>query len=193
MGIPQDLNATYTYGDYLTWDNDQRWEIFDGTPYAMAPAPTRKHQDVSMNLSVLLKNFLKDKPCRVYAAPFDVRFPQGNEADKDVDTVVQPDIVVVCDKNKLDDAGMRGAPDLIIEILSPSSLSRDQIEKRALYEKHGVKEYWIIHPVEKITWIYTLQTDGQYGKPVIVDQEGSADVGILPGLTITMNEVFAEE
>ncbi len=138
------LNPRFTYGDYRLWMGDERWELIDGEAYLMSPAPSRRHQKASMGLAVQIGNFLVGRPCQVYAAPFDVRLPEDDEKDDAVATVVQPDIAVICDPSKLDDAGCRGAPDWIIEILSPSTSARDRVDKRDLYQRHGVREYWVL-------------------------------------------------
>jgi Uma2 family endonuclease len=136
----------YTYDDYCQWQGDERWELIDGEAFLMSPAPRLRHQSIVGELNRQLANFLLDKPCRVFVAPVDVRLPHGDESDHEVDTVVQPDLVVVCDSEKLDDAGVRGAPDLVVEILSPATASRDEILKRDLYQRHGVREYWLVDP-----------------------------------------------
>ncbi|MCA9712927.1 MAG: Uma2 family endonuclease, partial [Myxococcales bacterium] len=128
------LHPRFTYGDYRQWMGDERWELIDGEAYLMSPAPKRRHQRASMGLSAQIANALEGGSCQVYAAPFDVRLPDGDEADDDVATVVQPDVVVICDPAKLDDAGCRGAPDWVVEILSPSTTARDRIDKRDLYQ-----------------------------------------------------------
>jgi Uma2 family endonuclease len=115
----------------------------------MSPAPTRRHQDIVVALSRQIATFLRTHTCRVYTAPFDVRLPRGGEADDLVESVVQPDISVMCDQEKPDDAGCRGAPDWIIEVLSPGKAAKDQIEKRELYQRHGVKEYWLVQPLDQ--------------------------------------------
>ena len=116
---------TYTYGDYLSWPDEERWELIDGIPHSMSPAPSRVHQEISMELARQIANHLIGKNCRVYAAPFDVRLPKGGEKDEQIETVVQPDLVVVCDESKLDERGCKGPPDLIIEILSPHTAAKD--------------------------------------------------------------------
>lgn len=143
----------FTYGDYATWPEGERWELVDGHPRATSPAPGRVHQGVLAQLVARLVTYLADKTCRAYPAPFDVRLPRGDEADDEVDTVVQPDLSVICEPGKLDDKGCRGAPDLVVEITSPSTASYDQIAKKALYERHGVREYRIVHPVDHIVWV----------------------------------------
>ncbi|MBA2410335.1 MAG: Uma2 family endonuclease [Gammaproteobacteria bacterium] len=173
----------YTYQDYCAWSDDERWELIDGQAYNMSPAPTRRHQDVVMELSRQIANFLRAHPCRVYTAPFDVRLPRAAEADAQIDTVVQPDISVICDANKLDDPGCRGAPDWIIEVLSPGTAAKDQIRKRELFQRHGVKEYWLVHPIDRILTVYKLETQ-EYGKPDIRATEGSTEVATIQGFEI---------
>ncbi|MFW6029628.1 MAG: Uma2 family endonuclease, partial [Halanaerobiales bacterium] len=134
----------YTYSDYLNWTDGKRYELINGQVYTMSAAPYRRHQSISGELFRQIANYLFDKKWDVYDAPFDVRLPEGEEDKDEILTVVQPDIVVVCDEDKLDKRGCRGAPDLIIEIISPSSAGRDRKDKRDLYEKHGVREYWLV-------------------------------------------------
>ena len=119
------LEERFTYGDYLTWDDGERWELIDGVPYNMSPAPTVRHQAISRELSTEFALYLRGKPCQLFAAPFEVRLPEVDESDELVETVVQPDLSIICDKSKLDEAGCRGAPDLIVEILSPSTAHKD--------------------------------------------------------------------
>jgi Uma2 family endonuclease len=178
----------FSYGDYRQWPADERWELIDGEAYAMAPAPSRLHQEIAVELTRQIANQLRDHRCRVYAAPFDVRLPKNDEADQRIDTVVQPDLAVICDPAKLDDKGCRGAPDWIIEILSPDTAAHDQIRKRALYEHHGVREYWLVHPVDRILTIYRLTENESYGKPDVVELEGTTAVASLPGLEIQWPE-----
>jgi len=192
MGQPAYKEADHpTYGDYLTWPEDERWELIDGVPYNMTPAPSRRHQDLVVELGAQIRDFLRGKPCKVYVAPFDVRLPDANEADEVVLTVVQPDVAVICEASKLDDKGCRGAPDFIIEIVSPSTSPKDQIEKVALYERHGVKEYWIVHPWDNLLTIRLLGADGKYGIPTIRKGEGRVQVATLPGLEVDLDSVFA--
>ena len=190
----------YSYADYLTWDDGQRWELIDGEAYllqgavGLAPAPLRQHQRLSLALAAQLYLYLKDKPCKVYDAPFDVRLSSEAQAsDNYADTVVQPDIVVVCDKSKLDERGCNGAPDLVIEITSPSTARMDLTIKFDLYEKHGVKEYWIIHPAEKTVMVFKLQENGRYGVPDRYAESGTVPVPLLGDLVIDLAELFVEE
>jgi len=180
----------FTYADYCTWPEEERWELIDGEAYAMVPAPTRRHQDMVVELVRQIANHLQGNDrCRVYVAPFDIRLPDRDEADEAVVTVVQPDIAVICDPAKLDDKGCRGAPDWIIEVLSPATAAKDQIQKRALYERHGVREYWLVHPVDRILFMYRLGANG-YGKPQVLPTSGSCDPVAGPGLTIDWDRIF---
>ncbi|HEY9069270.1 MAG TPA: Uma2 family endonuclease [Candidatus Ozemobacteraceae bacterium] len=192
MPNPNRANSitTYTYGDYLNWPEDKRWEIIDGEPFNMTPAPTTLHQVVSGNLFGLLWTFLQEKPCKVFHATFDVRLPKDNEADENVKTVVQPDIVIVCDEKKIDERGMRGAPDIVVEILSPSTASRDHILKRRLYERHGVKEYWLIDPTNRIMHVYRANAAGTFEGFEPLDDQAVLETPILPGLSIRLADVF---
>ncbi len=179
----------FTYGDYCGWPDDERWELIDGVAYDMSPAPSRAHQDFVVGLIRQISNFLDDKPCRVYVAPFDVRLPDADETDEHIQTVLQPDIAVICDESKLDDKGCRGAPDWVIEILSPSTAAKDMIQKRANYERHGVREYWLVHPLDHVLTIYRLE-DGAFGKPEIQVTEGNTPVAVLEGLEIDWSGVL---
>ena len=150
-----DLTKEYTYTDYLMWQFSERIELLRGFIKKMSPAPSRKHQDYSRNLSFSILKIIEKSPCKMYIAPFDVRLPIPS-AKKDT-TVVQPDICIICDLTKLDDYGCNGAPDLIVEILSPGNSKHDADTKFRLYEEAGVQEYWMVEPEEKLVLIYTLQ------------------------------------
>ena len=180
----------FAYGDYLTWPEEERWELIDGVAYNMTPAPSRAHQEILVDMLRQISTFLLEAACRVYAAPFDVRLPKAGEADADILTVVQPDIAVICDPAKLDERGCRGAPDFIIEIISPATAVKDQIHKVALYERHGVKEYWLVHPTDRLVTIRLLEADGRYGLPRIHEAKGTLPVATLPGLEIDLDAVF---
>ncbi len=188
-------DVRYTYADYLTWPDNERWEIIEGVPYAMSPAPGRKHQAMNRVLLRTIANFLVETggPCQVYTAPFDVRLPKENKAEKETDTVVQPDLVIICDKRKLDAQGCLGAPDMVIEIASPSTIRKDMVEKLKLYEKHKVKEYWLVLPGERIVSVYCLNEQNCYDKPEVYTADDQAPVKTLEGLMISLDEVFAAE
>ena len=181
---------TYTYGDYLTWLDDERWELIDGIPYNMTPAPSRSHQVISRELLLQIAIYLTGKTCEVYAAPFDVRLPKGDEEDELIETVVQPDLVVVCDPKKLDERGCRGAPDWVVEILSPETAAKDMKIKRDLYERVGVKEYWLIDPANKTVQIYTQGDDRRYGRPEVYAAGDQVKACIFPDLIIDLAKVF---
>ncbi|HOF01595.1 MAG TPA: Uma2 family endonuclease [Spirochaetota bacterium] len=183
----------YTYYDYKNWNDGERYELIDGEVYNMSPAPRKSHQIISMNLSRIFSSYLKGKSCKVFAAPFDVRFPEyQDQNDDDIETVVQPDISIICDNDKLDDAGCKGAPDLIVEILSPHTSRKDLNEKFYLYEKHKVKEYWVIYSYERLLHVYKLGEDGKYGSSIIYGLDDKLSPTIFPELIVDINEVFEE-
>ncbi|MDP2832400.1 MAG: Uma2 family endonuclease [Pseudomonadota bacterium] len=183
MGLPQHKTEYYTYADYQTWPDDTRYELIDGVAYAMAPAPTRTHQNLVLELARQVATALRGKPCQAFVAPFDVRLPQAGEGDEQIDTVVQPDVLVVCDETNLDERGVRGAPDWVAEVISPSSAARDQIVKLALYERAGVLEYWLLHPTDRLVTVYHL-INGSYGRPEINEMIGSLAIGVLADVTV---------
>lgn len=191
MGLPRRDIEYHTYADYCSWPDDVRYELIDGVAYAMGPAPVRRHQGILLELARQVANILEGSPCRPYIAPFDVRLPKTDEIDNEVDTVVQPDLVVICDRAKLDDKGCRGAPDWVVEVLSPSTAGHDQILKRALYQRVGVREYWLVHPVDRIVTIYTLNF-GSYGVPDVRELVGTLAVGVLPEIVIDWERVVRE-
>lgn len=181
----------YTYADYLNWDDDERYELIDGEPYMMSP-PLRIHQKVSGELFAQLHSYLDGKQCEVYHAPFGVRlFEEEGDRPEDVTTVVEPDLVVVCDPNKLDDRGCKGAPDLIIEILSPTTRRHDRVIKQALYQRAGVKEYWIVNPEDKTVQVLTQQ-EGYLLPHEDYGREDMAKVNVLEDCSIELRKVFSE-
>ncbi|MBL1262784.1 Uma2 family endonuclease [Methylomicrobium sp. RS1] len=190
MGLALKDTLYHCYGDYLTWPDNVRYELIDGVAYMMAPAPDVAHQDVAGEIYFQVRQALQGKSCRAFIAPIDVRLPKCAESDDQVDTVVQPDVLVVCDPGKIDRRGIRGAPDWIVEVLSPSTAGHDQIKKRRLYERHGVREYWLVHPVDRVLTVYRLQ-DNEFGKPEIYELKGETAVGILPEIVIRWDELAA--
>lgn len=178
----------FSYADYQNWPNDERFELIDGVIYNMN-APMRFHQEICMELYRQLANFFLNKICKVYPAPFDVRLPKKSKNEKEIFDVVQPDASVICDPKKLDDKGCLGAPDLIIEVLSSSTSSRDHITKRALYERVGVKEYWLVDPDGRIVMAYKL-INGLYQKPEIYNDEARISSVLFPELEIDLKTVF---
>jgi Uma2 family endonuclease len=189
MGLARRDQQHHIYADYLTWPEEARCELIDGAAYLMSPAPTLEHQEFAGEIYFQLRRALAGKPCRAFIAPVDVRLPQGEETDEQVDTVVQPDVLVVCDASKLDRRGMRGAPDLVVEVLSPATAGHDQIRKRRVYERAGVREYWLVHPVDRVIAIYRLE-NGEYGKPDVREMHEDTPVGILPGVSVAWEELL---
>ena len=175
----------YTYEDYLACDDDTRFELIDGVMYLMA-TPTRVHQQILGELYARLYNFLRGKPCKVYFAPFSVRLSVGEGRD----TVLEPDLVVVCDKEKLDDRGCVGAPDMVVEILSPSTSKKDRTLKFNKYRQAGVRELWIVDPGDKTVTVYMLM-NGEYTARAYDDSE-TVPVHILDGCSIDLPGVFAD-
>lgn len=191
--MEQPIEKYYTYADILSWEEDERAEIINGNLYMMAP-PMRIHQDVSNALETQIQDFLKDKPCKMYHAPFGVRlFEQDGDSPEEVDTVVEPDILVVCDLSKLDKYGCKGAPDFIIEILSPSTARHDRFVKLNLYQRAKVKEYWIVDPLNNTVDVCLPDENGRLVVSAIYTRNDIAKVNILPGCTIDLSKVFPEE
>ncbi len=166
----------YTYADLSRWPAEERWELIEGIPYAMSPAPSANHQRISIALASQFHAFLKGKTCEAFPAPFDVRLPLPSEDDMTT-TTSSAGSTVVCEPEKLDARGCIGAPTLVVEVLSPDTAARDWREKLHLYEQRGVPEYWIISPGEQTLLVFT--------------RNEQAPVGVLPGLTIDLVEVFA--
>jgi Uma2 family endonuclease len=183
--------AYHTYGDYLVWSGTYGDELIDGTAYVREPpAPSPPHQAVAFELGRQIGNALKDKPWCAYGAPIDVRLPKASEEDDQVDTVVQPDLLIVCDPEKVDTRGVRGAPDWLAEILSPSTTRHDQVVKLPAYERSGVREVWLIEPIERTLTIYRLE-GGHYGDPTILKMKGRTQLTAVPDVTIDWDEVVA--
>ena len=178
------------YGDYRRWPDDLRYELINGAAYLMAPAPTTDHQTVVLELAFQVRTALEGARCRILLAPVDVLLPHGGEADDEVDTVLQPDLLVVCDPAKVVMHGVRGAPDWAVEVLSPSSAGHDQTIKLAAYERAGVREYWLVHPGDRVLTVYRAGADG-YGKPDIQELSGETAVGVLPGVTVRWEPIVS--
>jgi len=193
MELLLDLNKRYTYADYLMWFDSKARELINGIIKEMSPAPRLSHAVICKNIyrhldSIVLRN--KGK-CQVFFAPFDVRFPkQGETADDKIDTVVQPDICVICDLTKLDERGCCGAPDMIVEVLSLSTYKKDITEKFALYEESGVKEYWLVHPKDKAVHVFLLQENGKYDEGTIYEAPGQVPIHIFNDYLIDLDGIF---
>mgnify|MGYP003644063003 CR=1 FL=1 len=185
---PSSSFAGYTYADYLKWDYEEIIELIKGKIFAKAAAPNRRHQEVSTILTSKLWYFLKNHSCKVYSAPFDVRFSKDPEYSK-TDSVVQPDISVICDPTKLDDKGCWGAPDLIVEILSPGNSRVEVQNKYELYEEYGVREYWVVHPTDCTVLIYTL-IDGKFQPSRLFTSGDHINSSVIPGFSLDLEEVF---
>ncbi len=194
MELQLDLTKRYTFADYLTWLDDTRRELIDGFVRLLFPAPKRIHQKISGELHGIFWNFLKNKKCQLFYAPFDVRLPKNGEKDgNQIYTVVQPDICVVCDSLKLDDYGCLGAPDFIIEIVSLSNTKHVVETKFQLYQQHGVREYWIVLPETKLINVLLLNEKGKYEMVGMYAEDSKVPVNIFNGdLQIDLAEVFAE-
>jgi Uma2 family endonuclease len=188
-----DLNKTYSYADYLMWRFKERVELFKGKIWAMSPAPNRRHQKYSQNLNFVLHDYLAGQTCDLYTAPFDVRLldKKKSKVDKDVYTVVQPDLCVICDRSKLDDLGCIGAPDLVVEILSPGNSKKEMDIKFDLYQEAGVREYWIVQPADHTVFIYVLENERYIGlKPFTEGQFITSQC--FPGLKVEVAAIFKD-
>ena len=182
-----DLTRQYTYADYLTWRFTERVELLRGWVAKMSPAPNRYHQEISLELTILLKTALRDNPCKLYVAPFDVRLPRTNGGE----TVVQPDLCIVCDEAKLTEQGCTGAPDWVAEIISPGNSKKELDQKFALYEEVGVKEYWIVHPLDRSILRYVLNDKGAFeGLAPRTEDSNAVEFSIFPGLALVGADIF---
>jgi len=187
--LPQERRCSYA--DLLEWDDNTRYELYNGQPVALA-SPSNVHQEISVELSSQLHTYLRGKMCKVYTAPFDVRlFESAGDRPEDVDIVLQPDLVVVCDRSKVDRHGVHGAPDLVIEILSDSTRRIDRLIKFNLYQRAGVPEYWIVDPDAHTVAVHLLQ-DGQYGSPDFYVANAKIPVAILDDCIVDLALVFQQ-
>ena len=186
-----DLAKTYSYADYYKWQFDERVELINGKVYEMSPAPNRLHQDIVVNILISIKNFLQDKRCKVYVAPFDVRLPKKGMDDKSIFTVLQPDVCVICDITKLDKKGCVGGPDIVVEVLSNGNNSKELKNKYDVYEEAGVKEYWVISPQNQTVTIYTL-VDGKFQPSRIMVQGDMITSIVLDDFSLSLTELFKD-
>ncbi|MCX7904472.1 MAG: Uma2 family endonuclease [Caloramator sp.] len=191
MGEAAKKQERLTYKDYLTWKDDFRWEIINGIAYCLAPSPSSLHQLISGRIFGYIFNYLADKECLVFAAPFDVRIPLKGEKDEDIENVLQPDISVICDKKKIDKRGCLGAPDMVVEILSPATRKIDLQDKYFLYEKAGVKEYWIVDPINKTVSVHILGEDKSFKRASYYTSSDKIRVSIFEDLVIDLEKIFA--
>jgi len=175
-----DLGTRWTYRHYRTWPEDERWELIDGEAFDMRAAPSLAHQRIVGKLYRQISDWLEEAglPCEAIIAPADVLLPRGDEADDEVDSVVQPDLLVVCEASKLRDDFVRGAPDLVVEVLSPWTSGKDQRQKYRLYERTGVREYWTVDPGMRCVRRYVLE-DGRYGEGELSLADGRVESVVL--------------
>lgn len=186
-----DLTKEYTYADYAKWAIEERLELIKGKIFKMSPAPGSLHQRISHRITLKLGNYLVGKSCEVFSAPFDVRIPRLSGNDREIITVVQPDICVICNPAKVDEKGCLGAPDIVVEILSPGNNKKELQNKYEVYEDAGVLEYWIIHPQEKTFLKYTL-TNGTFQPSKLLTIGDDVTTPILPDFILSLDELFAE-
>jgi len=184
-----EYNKEYTYADYIKFEFDEMVELIKGKIFKMSPAPKSYHQEILMNLSRLVANFLVGRSCKVYPAPFDVILPFNLKDKNKARSVVQPDISVVCNLSKIEDAGCVGAPDWVIEILSDSTSKTDLNDKYDLYEEAGVKEYWIVYPKDYIVQIFVL-VNGVYERRPAMTRNDKVSSYTMPDLEIDLSDVF---
>lgn len=186
-----DFDKTYSYADYLTWRFQERLEIFKGRLFKMSPAPSTSHQKVSMKLTKFILQKFSNHPCNLFAAPFDVRLLDKKKStnDSEIFTVVQPDLCIICDENKLDQRGAFGAPDLVIEILSPGNSKKELKYKFDLYEEAGVLEYWIVNPEDKTFLIYVLRDNQFIGLHPLIEED-QIKSPLFPQLDFVLEEIF---
>jgi len=184
-----DINGSYTYADYFKWKFEERVELIKGRIFKISPAPDRIHQKLSGEIYGMLWAFLRNKKCEVYAAPFDVRLPRRSGEDVSIITVLQPDICVICDPFKLDDRGCLGAPDIVVEILSPGDNAKELKNKYEVYEEAGVKEYWIVSPQDNTFVIYTL-VSGRYTTSRVKVAGDVVTTPVLPGFSLDLTALF---
>lgn len=183
-----DLSNSYTYADYVTWKFQDRVELILGKIFKMSPAPGSQHQHVVSVIHGTFFNFLKGKSCRVFPSPFDVILP----ISATVNTVVQPDVSVVCDPSKVTERGCEGTPDLVVEVVSKSSVTRDLHEKYSIYEQAGVKEYWVVYPTEKTLIVFHLNQQGKYEPTKPLTQGDVVYSEVLSGFSLDLNELFED-
>ena len=191
MGLPLRDTQYHTYADYLGWPEEVRYELIDGEAYLMAPAPSVGHQRLVLEIARQVADALEDRRCEVFLAPFDVRLPRGDEADSAIDTVVQPDLTIVCDPAKIDERGCRGAPDWVIEVLSPRTAAHDQTVKLAAYERAGVRECWFVHPTDRTVAVYRL-SGGAYARPAISELRDRLACQAVEAVTIDWARALRE-
>lgn len=186
-----DVNKVYSYADYFKWKFEERVELIRGYIFKMSPAPNVRHQQLSAEIGGQLWSFLRGKKCQVFTAPFDVRLPRKSTDDKEIITVVQPDICVICDPLKLDKRGCLGAPDIVVEILSPGNNTKELKNKYEVYEEAGIKEYWVVSPQDNTFVAYTL-ANGRYQPSRIMVAGDVVTSTVLEGFSLDLTELFGD-
>ncbi|MFP4407236.1 MAG: Uma2 family endonuclease [Spirochaetaceae bacterium] len=186
MAVPKP-EERYSWQEYLNWPTDERFELIEGVAYAMSPAPRRRHQEISGELFYQAYTALREGGCKVFAAPFDVKL--SSDEDNDAPTVVQPDLTVCCDPEKLTEQGMTGPPDLVVEIVSPESGIADRRRKFAVYESYGVKEYWIVDQDEELVEVYVLK-EGRLNRAAVYAKDEELAGTAVPELRVSLKDVF---
>jgi len=184
-----DLGKIYSYADYYTWNIAERVELIEGKVYKALPAPYRVHQEICVIIVGELYQFLKNKPCSVFTAPFDVRLPKLSSEDSGIFNVFQPDVCVVCDPKKLDKRGCIGAPDIVVEVLSPGNNAKELKYKFDVYEQSGVKEYWLVFPAEQVVMVYFLM-NGKFSLSKLFPTGAVLTSEILPGFALDITQLF---
>ncbi|UOF89119.1 Uma2 family endonuclease [Fodinisporobacter ferrooxydans] len=193
MSTPQyHSERTYSYQDYVNLSTEERFELIDGVPYNMSPSPSRRHQQILGQLATEFTFYLRGKTCEALIAPFDVRLFANGKTDDEIRDVVQPDLSVICNPDKLDDKGCKGSPDLIVEILSPSTGKLDRWIKYKLYERAGVREYWLVEPTNSTIEIFTLNEQGRYELHGVYGRGDTVPVGIFEDLAIDLKVIFRD-
>jgi Uma2 family endonuclease len=188
-----DLNKTYSYADYLLWKLDERIELIKGRIFKMSPAPSTNHQKISGYLYLELGIFLRKNTCQLFSAPFDVRLPRKSKENKNIITVLQPDLCIICDPNKIDQKGCLGAPDIVVEILSPGNNKKELENKFHVYEEALVKEYWIIHPNENTFFRYILNSENKFVADRLLTSGSFITTAILPNFKLDLEEMFNQK
>lgn len=189
-----DPSLSYTYADYMKWKFEEQMELIRGQIYKMSPAPAPAHQQVCSRLITAFNNSLNKRKCEVYPAPFDVRLPEkSNAKDRDITTVVQPDVCIICDLSKIDARGCKGAPDLVVEVLSPGNNKKEVRLKYELYEEAGVKEYWLVYPAEQSVAVFLLSDGKKYNGAKVYAGNDKIKSQAVPGLIVNLKEIFIKK
>ena len=181
MGAPAHKESSFSWDDYRSWDDGTQWQIIDGEAFAMTPAPMPRHQRIQQEIGWHLENYFRERPCDVFPAPTDVKLSERD--------VVQPDLSVVCDPDQVKRTHIEGPPTLVVEIISPSTVTLDRVRKMNLYDKAGVKEVWLVTPYPWLAEVFVLD-GGSYRLAAAYEKDGLLESVTFPGLTVALTEVF---